>query len=477
MNQGADLSFSEKHTNQKSLVLKSHVRMGAIGNSSEMTVVGECNLAKEKKRALASDIMEEILSQKNLNKAYKRVKKNKGAPGVDGMTVEALSPWLKTHKEALLESLNAGCYQPNVVRAVEIPKSTGGTRMLGIPTVLDRVIQQAISQVLQPIFEPVFSEFSYGFRPGRGCHKALKQGGEFVKSGKEYVVDIDLESFFDRVNHDLLMSKVAGHITDKRVLKLIRAYLNSGILIGGLVSSRLEGTPQGGPLSPLLSNILLDSLDKELEKRGHSFCRYADDCNIYVGSEKAGERVLESVTHWIEKELKLKVNKVKSSTGKVQKHSFLGYTIFPEGRLLVSNRSKASLKRKVRYLTKRRTPRSLEKVIDDMSPLIRGWTQYFKLSEAKGFCRHMDGWVRRRLRAIKLQQLKRSYTKVKFLRSLGVIQSRAWRLSQSGKGNWRLSKTQITHEAMTNRWFEIKGYESFEKLYQLAQNSLEPPYT
>ena len=305
--------------------MKQYINHDAISDGRTLTRAYEAQqvltMLKEK-RALTSNLMEQVCSKVNLNQAYKRVMKNKGAAGVDNMTVKQLLPWIKLHKEALINSLLDGKYKPKPVRNVNIPKATGGTRQLGIPTVVDRLIQQAMAQVLEPILDPIFSESSYGFRPGRSAHQALRQASKYVQEDKKIVVDIDLESFFDSMNHDILMSRLARRIEDKRFLKLTRKFLQAGMMRGGMYYDRHEGAPQGGPLSPILSNLLLDDLDKELEKRGHSFCRYADDCNIYVSSQAAGERVMHSITQFLEKKLKLRVNQAKSAVALVEERQF-----------------------------------------------------------------------------------------------------------------------------------------------------------
>ncbi len=332
---------------------------------------------------LAENLMEKICEKANLNQAYKRVKSNKGAAGVDGMPLESLSAYIRSNKETLIRSLLDGSYQPQPVRGIKIPKPDGGERQLGIPTVVDRVFQQAIAQVLEPIFDPKFSESSFGFRAKRSAHQALKQAGKYVSQGYGFVVDIDLDKFFDRVNHDILMSRLARVIGDKRLLKIIRGFLTAGIMANGVCMRRAEGTPQGGPLSPLLSNILLDELDKELERRGHKFCRYADDCNVYVKSQKAGERVLESIRRFLSKTLKLKVNEEKSAVARVEKRKFLGYTLKSDGCLKIA---KASLERvcgKIKLLTKRNRGMKLEQVIRDLNKYLLGWLNYFQLSDSK----------------------------------------------------------------------------------------------
>jgi RNA-directed DNA polymerase len=436
------------------------------GSGATDVEVVQSLIAGDGKRALPEELMERICSRDNLNRAYLKVKKNKGAAGIDGKTIEASFAYLKTHKEELVASLRNGSYRPQAVRAVEIPKPGGGSRQLGIPTVIDRVIQQAILEVIQPYFETTFSEFSFGFRPGRSAHDALKQASQYVKEGYEYVVDIDVEKFFDRVNHDMLMSILTRHIKDKCLLRIIRSFLKAGIMSNGVVNARTEGMPQGGPLSPLLSNILLTELDKELEKRGHKYVRYADDCNIYVASEAAAQRVLESVEGWLKRVLKLRINKEKSSATKVNEGKFLGYRIFQDGRLSVAKQSVERFRAKIVALSKRRTGISMEAMILKLNPLMRGWLQYFRLSNGVNQFKDLDGWIRRRIRCFRLQQCKRAKTLVKFLVHQGVPEHSAWRIAASGKGKWRLSRTPQAQQAMTNKWLENQKLLSLATLYQ-----------
>jgi len=346
-------------------------------------------------------------------------------------------------------------------------------RQLGIPTVVDRMIQQAILQVLDPIFDPNFSEHSYGFRARKSAHQALQQATEYVEDGRYIVVDIDLEKFFDRVNHDILIGKVAKKIKDKRVLKLIRSYLQAGMMNEGVCVAREEGTPQGGPLSPLLANILLDDLDKELERRGHRFCRYADDCNIYVRTEEAGNRVMESITRYLETKLKLKVNREKSCVAKTTQRKFLGYRIYGKGLLTIAPQSLEKFKEKVREKTPRRIAQTLEDVIAKLNPLIRGWINYFQLIKGRTALKELDGWIRRRLRAIKLQQLKKPRTIAKFLQDKGVPERMSWNIAKSGKGNWRKSMTQGVHKAMRDEWLEKMGLESLRKRWEELTGNLK----
>ena len=404
-------------------------------------------------------MMEAVVERGNMSVALKRVEANKGAAGVDGMAAEALRPWLHAHWPQVKEELLEGNYKPAPVKKVEIPKPGGGVRQLGIPTVLDRLIQQALLQAMQPIFDPEFSESSYGFRPGRSAHQAVLAAQAHVKAGRRWVVDIDIEKFFDRVNHDMLMARVARKVEDKRVLRLIRRYLQAGAMDGGLVSERTEGTPQGGPLSPLLSNILLDDLDKELERRGHAFCRYADDCNIYVQSRQAGERVMASVTRFLEKRLKLKVNQEKSAMDRPSRRKFLGYsmTVHKDPRLKVSPRSIERLKNKLREMFRKGRGRNLAKFIEELTPVLRGWINYYRLSQVKGVFEELDMWIRRKLRCILWRQWKRTKTRAKRLMKRGIAETRAWQSATNGRGPWWNSRASHMNEAFTKKYFDSLG--------------------
>ena len=383
-------------------------------------------------------LMEAVVSRGNMMSAYSRVESNKGAAGYDGMPVSALMDYLREEWERIKEELLSGQYMPQPVRKVEIEKPGGGTRMLGIPTVLDRLIQQAVHQVLSPVFEPGFSEHSYGFRPGKSAQQAVKAARQYVANGKRWVVDIDLEKFFDRVNHDILMSLVKRKVKDTRILSLIDRYLKVGMFAGGIVSARKEGTPQGGPLSPLLSNILLDELDKELEARGHAFCRYADDSNIYVASRTSGERVMASLSRYLTERLKLTVNLTKSAVARPWQRSFLGYSMtwHKKPRLKVAGKSVQRLKGSIREVCRRGRGRSLRGVIKELTPKLRGWITYFRFSEVTGLFEELDGWLRRKLRCILWRQWKRSYTRAKNLMGLGLTEETAWRSATNGHGPW-----------------------------------------
>jgi len=408
----------------------------------------------------ATKLLEEVLRRENLLQAHARVLSNKGAPGIDGMTVEALWPYLQRNWICIREELQNGTYTPSPVRRVEIPKPNGkGMRPLGIPTALDRFIQQAILQVFTPLFDPPMSEHSYGFRPGRGCHDAVKAAQSHVEAGNRYVVDMDLEKFFDRVNHDVLMARVTRWVKDKRLLRLIRQYLTAGVMIGGIAQVGTEGTPQGGPLSPLLSNILLDDLDKELERRGHRFCRYADDCNIYVKSKKAGERVMASITRYLAKRLKLTVNRDKSAVDRPWRRSFLGYTMTAHKKplLKVAERSTQRLKARVRELIRSGRGKALRETVKALTPLLRGWAAYFKLSQVRGASEELDQWIRRKLRCILWRQWKKPMTRAKKLVERGIERARAYLSANNGRGPWWHAGASHMNAAVPTRWLAQQG--------------------
>lgn len=419
--------------------------------------------ARQSEEPLTKHLMEKVCALPNLKKAYQQVRANRGVAGVDGMTVYELGKWVSTHKEELIKSLLDGNYRPKEVVEVEIPKADGGVRKLGIPTVVDRLVQQAILQILEPILDPSFSESSYGFRPDRNAHQALKKAQEYVEEGRDVVVDMDIEKFFDRVNHDVLMSRLARRVEDKRLLRLVRRYLDAGIMRQGVCVERYEGMPQGGNLSPLLSNLLLDELDKELEKRGHKFCRYADDCNIYVYSEKAGERVMNSIKKFLEKKLRLRLNEKKSKVAKAEECKYLGHRLLNDGKLVIAKESIERLKDKIRTITKRNRGKRLEEIVKQLNMQLQGWIAYFCMTEWPSQLKDLDGWIRRRLRCYRLKQRKRSYPIAKFLIGLGVNARSAWNTAKSSKGWWRLSKSPALHQAMNNAWFDKLGVVNLHK--------------
>ena len=428
--------------------------------------------AKEYVQPEAAMLREKVLHRENLRSALRRVISNRGAPGVDGMTVESLGPHLKEHWPRIREELVNGSYVPQPVRRVEIPKPDGrGTRTLGIPTVLDRFIQQAILQVVAPLFDPYFSESSYGFRPGRGSHDALKAARRHVEAGYRWVVDIDLEKFFDRVNHDVLMARVARRVRDKRLLKLIGRYLTSGVMHGGGIQIQEEGTPQGGPLSPLLSNILLDDLDKELERRGHRFCRYADDCNIYVGSKAAGERVMTSVTRFLRKRLRLQVNEEKSAVGRPWERKFLGHTMTWHRRpkLKVASGSVTRAKARLREIMRKGRGRSPARVIRELTSYLRGWVNYFCLATVKAAFEELDEWLRRKMRCMLWRQWKKPRTRARKLMERGIEKVRAFTSAYNGRGPWWNAGASHMNAAVPVKWLAQQGLMSLLEEHRRLQ--------
>ena len=406
-----------------------------------------------------SGLMEAVCERGNLKLAYQRVIENKGAAGVDSIGVAEFKDHLKQHWPTIKAKLLVGDYMPQAVRRVDIEKPQGGTRTLGIPTLTDRMVQQALHQMLSPIFEADFSESSYGFRPGRNAHQAVKAAKQYVAEGRRIVVDMDLEKFFDRVNHDILMEKLSKKIGDGRVLRLIRRYLEAGMMAEGIISPRTEGTPQGGPLSPLLSNILLTELDRELERRGHAFCRYADDCNIYVRSQQAGERVMASITRFLADTLKLTVNVAKSAVARPWVRKFLGYsfTSHKAPKLRIAPASLKRLEDKVRGVLKGARGRSLAKVIIVLNPILRGWMAYFRLTEPKRVVEEIDGWIRHKLRCILWRQWKRPYTRAQNLMKRGLTEERAFRSAFNQRGPWWNSGASHMNQAFPKSFFDRLG--------------------
>jgi RNA-directed DNA polymerase len=418
-------------------------------------------------------IIEEMVRPGNLLKAYRRVKRNKGVPGVDGMTVDELGDYLRSAWQAIREQVLTGDYRPQPVKRAKVRKQDGGWRNLGVPTGIDRLLQQALLQVLTPIFDPWFSDGSFGFRPGRGTHGAVLKAKDHVAAGYRWVVDLDLEKFFDRVNHDVLMALVARKVKDKRALRLIRRFLQAGILENGLVSPSLEGTPQGGPLSPLLSNILLDELDKELERRGHRFCRYADDCNVYVRSRRAGMRLKASLTRFLVKRLRLRVNEQKSAVDRPWRRQFLGYsmTTHREPRLMVAPDREKRLKRGLRPLMRAGRGRSIPQTLTRLAPKIRGWVGYFRLCDVKAAFERLDRWARRRIRALMWRHWKRPKTRYKRLRKLGLNAERARKSAYNGFGPWWNAGSSPMNRAVSTRTLQSLGLVSFFEEFQRLKRS------
>src|SRR6266849_6568496 len=442
--------MSENRQNQVGLALRNE-RRGEARKPTEGTAARVAKRAAESP-APTDKLMEEVVEGENLKRAWKRVKANKGSPGVDGMTVFALKDYLNEHWPAIREQLLMGKYQPQPVLRVEIEKPDGGMRKLGIPTVVDRFIQQAVMQVLQNRWDRTFSDSSYGFRPGRSAHQAVARAQQYIAEGFTYVVDLDLEKFFDRVNHDKLMGQIAKRVEDKRLLKLIRAFLNAGVMEGGLVSPSVEGTPQGGPLSPLLSNLVLDDLDRELERRGHRFVRYADDSNIYVRSERAGQRVMESVKRFISEKLKLKVNESKSAVAKPQERKFLGFS-FTSGKELkrkIAPKAIDRFKERIREITHKGRGRSMKQVMEELATYLRGWRGYFGFCETPSVLQRLDSWVRRRVRCAFWRQWKTGRKRFAELVRRGVSEELAAKTAGSRRGPWHVSQSPALDIALSN---------------------------
>lgn len=463
------MTSSREEQRQPNIPTGSYLREEAV-NPWEIEEVPSPSPAQliEPTRELRYDhLMEQVVERNNLLQALHRVEKNKGAAGVDGMAVKSLRSYLLDNWSHIREALLNGTYQPIPVRRVEIPKPDGGVRLLGIPTVLDRLIQQALLQVLTPIFDPKFSPLSFGFRPGRSAHNAVKTARSFIHQGFRFVVDMDLEKFFDRVNHDILMAKLAREISDKRVLRLIRRYLQAGILVNGCKIASEEGTPQGGPLSPLLANIMLDDLDKELRNRGHRFVRYADDCNIYVKTKRSGERVLENVKEFVEKSLKLKVNGEKSAVDRPWRRKFLGFsfTNHKESRLRLAPKTVKRFKDKIRELTSRRRSQSMQERIRKLNVYLKGWCGYFRIAETSSPIKTLDEWIRRRLRMCLLKQWKKPKTRTKNLVALGLPRDWARLIGGSRKGYWRLSMTPQMNKALGLAYWRSQGLVSLSERY------------
>lgn len=437
------------------------IDLSSGGNGERGRSVYELLSRLERQRAETESLLEKIADYKNLGEAYEQVRRNGGSGGCDGMSVEGLHDWLLQHLEALRQELLEERYEVSAVKKVEIPKPGGGARILGIPTVKDRLVQQAIHQVLNPYYDPHFSESSYGFRPGLGAHQAIETASHYIAEGREWVVDIDLEKFFDTINQDRLMQRLSKGIGDKRLLRLINNFLKADMMSEGLVEQRLAGTPQGGPLSPLLSNIVLDELDWELEQRGHKFCRYADDCNIYVRSERAGARVMSTMIKFIEGKMKLRVNRAKSGVRHCSTVKFLGYTMLSGGDIRVADKSQERLKDKIREICQRNRGVKFEQVITELNMAILGWSSYFrKANKWLSDYQHLDGWVRRKLRCYRLKQCGRKYTIYKMLRKMGIEKGKSWNAVLYAQDWWEMSNRQAVNQAMNNQWFAQMGLRS-----------------
>ena len=433
---------------------------------------GACSIAltETDREDGAENLLERILDRNNLNQAYLKVKRNGGSAGIDGMTVDEMLPYLKEHREELLEALRSERYKPKAVRRVEIPKPDGGKRMLGVPTVIDRMIQQAIEQVLQPMYEPLFSESSYGFRPKRSAQQAMKQALEYYNEGYTQVVDLDLAKYFDTVNHEILIGMLREQVKDERVIRLIRKYLKSGVMINGLISPTTEGTPQGGNLSPLLSNIYLTAFDRMLESRGHKFVRYADDCNIYVKSRRAAERVMANCTKFLEGKLKLKVNRKKSQVGSPLRLKFLGFSMYKTGKKAGIRPHSKSIKRfkdKIRELTSRKQARSIEMILKRLKRYTDGWLGYYSIADMESRIKSLNEWIRRRIRQIYWKQWKKIKTKHDNLVKLGIDNENAWKWANSRKAYWRIADSHILHMSLTNKYLASVGYDDILERYKV----------
>ena len=445
----------QKIRNQTAYIRKGmgEARTSGVEGFESGLVIGEIGIP------VPEQLMEEIANVRNLKEAYFRVRSNKGSAGIDKMTVEELGGYLLRHYDEISQQLLQGTFKPQPVRRVEIAKSTGGTRKLGIPCAIDRLIQQALLQVVQKYWDSTFSEHSYGFRPGRSQHQAIEQAQKYVCSGLQYVVDLDLEKFFDRVNQDILMGLVAKRLKDKRVLKLIRAFLSAGIMENGVVQAQDEGVPQGGPLSPWLSNVMLDELDRELEKRKLNFIRWADDCNIYVGSERAGKRVMESITNCVSKRLKLKVNTEKSAVGRPWERKFLGFTFLKRESLRrrIAPQALERAKTKIRELTRRKRGGTLEQIVKELARYLNGWIGYFGYAEVKSDVERLEKWIRHRLRCLIWKRWKRSKARFKELRKRNVNENLARRTAGSSKGEWHISASKALSYALPDKFFQSLG--------------------
>ena len=459
--QGGQMSLASLDEWQSDGLVWSGATVSVAANRRTEEWLADC----KEERTLTIDLMGRIADLSNLSRACRKVIANGGGGGVDGMEVEGLREWFSRHHEVLRQELLSGTYHPQAVRGVKIPKAKGGYRQLGIPTVKDRLVQQAILQVLSPRYERIFSAYSYGFRPGRSAHQALEQAGAYVQSGKRYVVDLDLANFFDEVKHDRLLHLLSTRIGNKVLLKLIDRFLRAGMLEGGLMSQRIKGTPQGGPLSPLLSNIVLYELDKELEKRGHCFVRYADDVIVLVGSKRSADRVQASLIRYVEDELKLKVNLQKSQVVRSWAVNFLGHGINVDGSLILSRSSEERLKYKLRQITRRNRGRSFSQIIAEVNRRLQGWLHYFRKAKMRGKLINLVGWLKHRLRCYRLKQCKRAIGIARWLQKLGVPKNRSWTTAGSRRGWWRKAGSPAAHEGMNNHWFTEQGLIDVLRVY------------
>ena len=455
-----------RQLHKEGFIRESKVELEDNGKAPSISLTSDKK--QDNKDVYTSSLLEKILHRDNMNEAFKKVVKNKGSHGIDGLTTDELLSYLKENGANIRQTLFDGTYAPLPVRRVEIPKDNGKKRQLGIPTVVDRVVQQSIAQVLSPIFEKTFSDNSFGFRLNRSAHDALKRSQEYMNEGYTWIVDIDLASYFDTVNHDTLIGLIYKEIKDIRVISLIRKYLNAGVMINGVVNTTTLGVPQGGNLSPLLSNIMLNELDKELTKRGLKFVRYADDCNIYVKSKKAADRVMQSITRYIEQDLKLRVNTDKSKVGKPWKCKFLGYSFYPSKdgiKMRAHEKSIHKFKEKLKLLTGRSKIGNIESTYKKIKQLVVGWINYFKMADMKSWMRNIDEWLRRRIRMCYWKQWKKVSTKFKNLQKLGISKQKAWEFANTRKGYWRIAKSPILQRSITNARLEKAGLVSLLEIF------------
>lgn len=462
---------NQRYDNGRQLRIEDYLQENKLeteGNVEVPSVFDVSKLEEIDTKTVTNELLEQILSKDNLNLAYKRVKANKGASGIDNMQVDELLQYLKENGDQLKEDIRKGKYNPKAVRRVEIPKADGSKRKLGIPTVVDRVIQQAVAQQLSKIYEPIFSENSYGFRPNRSCHDAILKSKEIMNKGYKWVVDLDLEKFFDTVNQDLLISIIRKTVNEDKVVSLIRKYLQAGVLVNGVFENTEKGTPQGGNISPILSNIMLNELDKELEKRGLQYVRYADDCVIFTKSKKSAERVMESITKFIETKLRLKVNRVKSKVDRPWRIKYLGFSFYQsKGKveIRIHPKSIAKFKDKIREITSRSNAMSMEVRYEKLKQVIRGWVNYFKIANMKRIAQNLDEWIRRRLRMCYWKQWKKIKTKYDNLTKLGIENNKAWQFANTRKSYWRISNSPILAKSLNNKTLEKLGYISLSSVY------------